>query len=71
MILFSFANHCNHFMMAVSWGGHESLILPKCAGIKASEFDSGEIPSIVLSVCMWDWKNQHILLLTWSRPSDK
>ena len=28
-----------HFMMAVSWGGHESLIMPKCAGIKSTEFD--------------------------------
>ena len=35
-----FCESLNHFMMAVSWGGHESLILPKCAGIKASEFDS-------------------------------
>ena len=38
-----FCESLNHFMMAVSWGGHESLILPKCAGIKASEFD-GENP---------------------------
>ncbi|MGZ8540158.1 MAG: trans-sulfuration enzyme family protein [Chitinophagaceae bacterium] len=32
-----------HVMMAVSWGGHESLIMPKCAGLKVSEFD-GENP---------------------------
>lgn len=38
-----FCESLNHFMMAVSWGGHESLILPKCAGIKVSEFD-GESP---------------------------
>jgi cystathionine beta-lyase/cystathionine gamma-synthase len=38
-----FCESLNHFMMAVSWGGHESLILPKCAGIKVSEFD-GENP---------------------------
>jgi cystathionine beta-lyase/cystathionine gamma-synthase len=38
-----FCESLSHFMMAVSWGGHESLILPKCAGIKASEFD-GENP---------------------------
>ena len=25
--------------MAVSWGGHESLILPKCAGIQPADFD--------------------------------
>ena len=26
-------------MMAVSWGGHESLAIPKCAAIKDTEFD--------------------------------
>jgi cystathionine beta-lyase/cystathionine gamma-synthase len=34
-----FCESLNHFMMAVSWGGHESLILPQCAGIKLSDFD--------------------------------
>ncbi len=24
--------------MAVSWGGHESLIIPKCAGMPAKDF---------------------------------
>lgn len=28
-----------HIMMAVSWGGHESLILPKCASLNPGEFD--------------------------------
>jgi len=35
-----FCESLKHFVMAVSWGGHESLILPKCAGLKVSEFDS-------------------------------
>jgi len=26
--------------MAVSWGGHESLVIPKCVGIRDSEFDA-------------------------------
>ena len=26
--------------MAVSWGGHESLILPRCAGLNDSDFNS-------------------------------
>lgn len=26
--------------MAVSWGGHESLIIPKCSGIAAANFDA-------------------------------
>ena len=29
-----------HIMMAVSWGGHESLVIPKCAGIPVSSFDA-------------------------------
>lgn len=34
-----FCESLKHFMMAVSWGGHESLILPQCAGIKTSDFN--------------------------------
>jgi cystathionine beta-lyase/cystathionine gamma-synthase len=34
-----FCESLNHFMMAVSWGGHESLIIPQCAGIKLSDFN--------------------------------
>lgn len=35
-----FCDSLQHIMMAVSWGGHESLIVPKCAGIPADEFDA-------------------------------
>ncbi|MDO6434087.1 aminotransferase class I/II-fold pyridoxal phosphate-dependent enzyme [Flavitalea sp. BT771] len=28
-----------HIMMAVSWGGHESLILPRCASLDPVQFD--------------------------------
>jgi cystathionine beta-lyase/cystathionine gamma-synthase len=34
-----FCENLEHIMMAVSWGGHESLVLPKCAGIGTKEFD--------------------------------
>jgi cystathionine beta-lyase/cystathionine gamma-synthase len=34
-----FCESLEHIMMAVSWGGHESLAIPKCAGIKDTEFD--------------------------------
>ncbi|MES1218803.1 MAG: PLP-dependent transferase, partial [Bacteroidota bacterium] len=34
-----FCESLKHIMMAVSWGGHESLVIPKCAGIAASDFD--------------------------------
>ncbi|HVM88684.1 MAG TPA: aminotransferase class I/II-fold pyridoxal phosphate-dependent enzyme [Puia sp.] len=34
-----FCESFRHIMMAVSWGGHESLILPKCASLSDQEFD--------------------------------
>jgi cystathionine beta-lyase/cystathionine gamma-synthase len=34
-----FCENLKHILMAVSWGGHESLIMPKCAGIKPADFD--------------------------------
>lgn len=37
-----FCNHLRHFRMAVSWGGHESLIIPKCAGIKSENFNPND-----------------------------
>ena len=36
-----FCENLKHIMMAVSWGGHESLILPRCAGMADAEFDPG------------------------------
>jgi len=35
-----FCESLEHIMMAVSWGGHESLVIPKCAGISDSDFDA-------------------------------
>lgn len=35
----SFCESLRHIRMAVSWGGHESLILPKCAGIRPEKFN--------------------------------
>jgi len=35
-----FCNNLKAFRMAVSWGGHESLIIPKCSGIVAADFDA-------------------------------
>ncbi len=34
-----FCESLKHIMMAVSWGGHESLVIPKCAGLNESDFD--------------------------------
>ena len=36
-----FCESLQHIKMAVSWGGHESLIIPKCAGIKRENFNAG------------------------------
>lgn len=36
----TFCNSLKHILMAVSWGGHESLIIPKCAGMKPENFDA-------------------------------
>jgi cystathionine beta-lyase/cystathionine gamma-synthase len=38
-----FCESLRHILMAVSWGGHESLVIPKCAGINPAEFNP-EIP---------------------------
>ena len=34
-----FCEALQHIMMAVSWGGHESLAIPKCTGFKKEDFD--------------------------------
>lgn len=34
-----FCEALKHILMAVSWGGYESLIIPKCAGIPLSKFN--------------------------------
>ncbi len=36
----NFCNSLQHILMAVSWGGHESLIVPKCSGIPAANFNA-------------------------------
>ncbi|MBC6490970.1 trans-sulfuration enzyme family protein [Flavihumibacter stibioxidans] len=33
-----FCESLQHIFMAVSWGGHESLVIPKCAGIHPTHF---------------------------------
>lgn len=35
----AFCNNLKHILMAVSWGGYESLIIPACAGISRTDFD--------------------------------
>lgn len=36
-------NYCEalqHMLLAVSWGGHENLVLPRCAGLRHADFDA-------------------------------
>ncbi|WP_153796336.1 trans-sulfuration enzyme family protein [Foetidibacter luteolus] len=37
-VIEKFCESLKHILMAVSWGGHESLIIPRCAGIKPENF---------------------------------
>lgn len=34
-----FCNSLHHILMAVSWGGYESLVVPRCVAMKKDEFD--------------------------------
>ncbi len=36
----TFCESLRHILMAVSWGGHESLAIPKCTSLLNSEFDA-------------------------------
>jgi cystathionine beta-lyase/cystathionine gamma-synthase len=36
-----FCESLRHILMAVSWGGHESLILPRCSGVSKEKFNPG------------------------------
>ncbi|MCY7293290.1 MAG: aminotransferase class I/II-fold pyridoxal phosphate-dependent enzyme [Ferruginibacter sp.] len=35
----TFCESLQHIVMAVSWGGHESLIIPRCAGMPVKDFN--------------------------------
>lgn len=45
-----FCENLKHIMMAVSWGGHESLILPRCASLDDSGFDAANAEHRMLRV---------------------
>ena len=38
-----FCEGLQHILMAVSWGGHESLVIPACVSIAAADFDPSSI----------------------------
>lgn len=37
----NFCESLQHILMAVSWGGHESLMIPACASMSVDDFDAG------------------------------
>lgn len=41
-IIETFCNNLQHILMAVSWGGYESLIIPKCAGLSKDQFNAND-----------------------------
>ena len=38
----TFCESLQHIMMAVSWGGHESLVIPKCSSLKKTDFNAAD-----------------------------
>jgi cystathionine beta-lyase/cystathionine gamma-synthase len=38
-----FCESLKHILLAVSWGGHESLIIPRCSGINPKNFDAANV----------------------------
>jgi cystathionine beta-lyase/cystathionine gamma-synthase len=38
----TFCESLRHILMAVSWGGHESLVIPRCASLQPGDFNAAE-----------------------------
>jgi cystathionine beta-lyase/cystathionine gamma-synthase len=38
----TFCESLRHILMAVSWGGHESLVIPRCASLPPEAFDASD-----------------------------
>ena len=46
----TFCNSLKHILMAVSWGGYESLIIPACAGISKADFDASNNRHVLIRI---------------------
>jgi cystathionine beta-lyase/cystathionine gamma-synthase len=46
----NFCNALQHVLMAVSWGGYESLIIPKCAGMPQQHFNANNAEHRMLRI---------------------
>ncbi|MDB5017482.1 MAG: mdeA [Mucilaginibacter sp.] len=44
----NFCNKLQHILMAVSWGGHESLIIPSIAGFPEADFDKNNARHLLI-----------------------
>ncbi len=45
-----FCNSLKHILMAVSWGGYESLIIPACAGVSKEDFDPANKRHVLIRI---------------------
>ena len=48
----NFCESLQHILIAVSWGGHESLIIPRCAGMPGADFDAKNKEHRMLRLCV-------------------
>lgn len=46
----TFCNSLNHLIMAVSWGGYESLVFPACAAIDKADFDPSNKRHVLIRI---------------------
>jgi cystathionine beta-lyase/cystathionine gamma-synthase len=46
----TFCNSLKHILMAVSWGGYESLVFPACAGISKENFNPNEKRHVLIRI---------------------
>lgn len=56
-----FCESLRHFLMAVSWGGHESLVIPKCAGMEPTAYDPDQIEHRYIRVYVGLEEPEHLI----------
>lgn len=56
-----FCESLRHFLMAVSWGGHESLVIPKCAGMDPRAYDPDQIEHRYIRIYVGLEEPEHLI----------
>ena len=56
-----FCESLRHFLMAVSWGGHESLVIPKCAGIEPKAYNPNQIEDRYIRIYVGLEEPEHLI----------